>query len=142
MERQAEAVGAAAKAAEVDRLGLPSAMQAAHRAQLQAVVAKRIWAASDALSRAAQLSAHLTPKRHQRIEELVTAVDALKERHGQPAKVAYRAKPEETVVDLLWVAGDALSQAALSAANLGLVDHRQLEELAAAVDTLRERHDG
>lgn len=83
MERQAEAVGAAAKAAEVDRLGLPGAMQAAHRAQLRAVVAKQ-----------------------------------------------------------LRVAGDALAQAAQSAADLQLEDHRQLEELASAVDTLRERHDG
>jgi predicted DNA-binding protein (UPF0278 family) len=57
-------------------------------------------------------------------------------------QAAHRAQLRAVVVKQLRVAGDALAQAAQSAADLQLEDHRQIEELAAAVDALRERHDG
>lgn len=81
MERQAEAVGTAAKAAEADRLGLPSAIQAAHRTQLRAVVSKQLRVAGDALAQAAQSAADLQLEDHRQLEELTAAVDALRERH-------------------------------------------------------------
>jgi predicted DNA-binding protein (UPF0278 family) len=81
MRGQAAAVGAAAEAAEADRLGLPSAIQAAHRAQLRAVVVKQLRVAGDALAQAAQSAADLQLDDHRQLEELTAAVDALRERH-------------------------------------------------------------